>query len=98
MPGAETVLAAATFGCGEEVGGASQGDGVADAVAVVGERREGSVGASVVDLVVGGEAHGDRVLGDVGGGARGGVGRVVGRVGAADRDPRHADGLGGADV
>src|SRR4029079_4577612 len=49
-------------------------------------------------LVVGGEAHGDRVRGDVGGGGGGGVRRVVGGVGAADGDPRHRHRLRAAHV
>src|SRR5207244_5591940 len=57
---------------------------------------DGRVGGGVVDLGDARRAHRERAGGDVGGGRGGRVGRVVGRVGAADRDARHRHRLGGA--
>src|SRR5262249_55895 len=64
---------------------------------VVGKSDRGAGGA-VVDLVGAGGGYVQRASSDVGGGAGSRIGRIVGRIGAGNRDACDADALGGADV
>src|SRR5262249_41705358 len=53
---------------------------------------------AVIDLVADADLGGENGRGDIGTGAGGSVGGVIGCIGAADGDATDADGLIGADV
>src|SRR5262249_51141946 len=89
--------AADRFG-GEAGGAANEADIVAGQRAAQGAGGNRGRGRAIIDLVVGADQSGHGSGSDVGGGASGGIGRVITRIDAADRDATDADGLGRADI
>src|SRR6185369_14072800 len=78
------------------------GAGVAGREAVAGHavigQGDGGGRRAIIELVHACGAHDQRPRGDVGGRAGGGIGGVVGDIGAAEGDAADGDGLGRADV
>src|SRR5262249_22711531 len=86
---------------GDRFGGKA-GTGVAGGETVTGEpvvgKSDGGAGGAVIDLVGAGGGDGQGAGGDVRHRAGRGIGRVVGGIGAGDRDTADSYRLGGAEV